>query len=200
VTSPFAPVLAGHADLPWAFREQFLLAQGGRLRLQGTMRRVWRRHRWTWPLFALLARMDILFPETGENVPATLTIHAEANRHCWRRTFAFPRRRAFDADMCWSAELGAVVERLGPADLIEMVWQVSFRPPSTIEIASLRGALRLGRWRIQLPGWLAAQARAVEVADPERDDAIAIDLTVSHPFLGPIFGYAGDFRLRRLDD
>ncbi len=164
MTSPFAPVLAGHADLPWAFREQFLLAQGGRLRLQGTMRRVWRRHRWTWPLFALLARMDILFPETGENVPATLTIHAEANRHCWRRTFAFPRRRAFDADMCWSAELGAVVERLGPADLIEMVWQVS------------------------------------EVADPERDDAIAIDLTVSHPFLGPIFGYAGDFRLRRLDD
>ena len=200
MSSPFAPALAGYTDLPAAFREQFLLPDGRPLRLEGTMRRVWRRHRWTRPLFTLLAHANILFPETGENVPATMTIDAQAGRHSWRRTFAFTRTRVFYAEMSWSAELATVVERMGPGDLIEMVWQVRFRPHSTIEIATTQAALRVAGLSVRLPSWLAVQGRAVEVAEPARDDAITVDVTVSHPLLGPIFGYAGDFRLRRIDD
>jgi hypothetical protein len=200
VSSPFAPTLGSHHDLPAAFREQFLLADGGRVRLEGSMNRIWRRHRWTWLLFVLLAQMNTLFPETGENVPATLTIYADADRHRWRRTFAFPRMRSLDSDMYWSSELSSVVERMGPMDAIEMVWQVRFSAPATIKITTVRSALRVAGRRVPLPDWLVPRVRAVEIAAPEADNKIAVDLSVTHPLLGPVFGYAGEFRLRRLDD
>jgi hypothetical protein len=199
VSSPFAPVLAGHGDLPAAFREQFLAPDGSRLRLDGTMSRVWRRRRWTRPLFAVLARMDVLFPETGEDVPATMTIDAGAGRHSWRRTFSFTRARAFDAALTWSDDAGAVVERMGPRDAIELVWAVRFHRPGTIEIETVEAALRVRGRRLRLPRLLAVHVRAVEVALPGHDDAITVDLTVSNPLLGPVFGYAGEFRLTRID-
>jgi hypothetical protein len=129
-----------------------------------------------------------------------MTIDAVADRHSWRRTFTFASVRAFDADMRWSTELATVTERMGVRNMIEMGWHVCFHPPSTIEIATQWAALRVAGRRIQLPAWLAVQVRAVEVADPECDNAVTVELTVSHDWLGPLFGYAGDFRLRRLDD
>ena len=81
--SPFSPVLADHvADLPPAFREQFLLAPEDphAVLFEGRMYRVWRRPAWLWPVFWLLARPNILFPETGTDIPATMIIRAGRDR------------------------------------------------------------------------------------------------------------------------
>jgi hypothetical protein len=81
-----------------------------------------------------------------------------------------------------------------------MVWQVRFSAPATIEITTVCSALRVAGRRVPLPDWLVPRVRAVEIATPEADNKIAVDLSVSHPLPGPVFGYAGEFRLRRLDD
>jgi hypothetical protein len=201
VTSPFAPVLAERADeLPPVFRDQFLtrLEPGSRLVLDGTMDRVWRRRRWLRPLFSLLARADLLFPETGRDVPARLVIDSTSGTsHRWRRTFDFVRTRRFDATMTYDPVLRRVVESLGR---VEIAWRVEFQPPARIEIVTGRARLRLAGFALTLPGWLTPAVHAIEDADPARTDALHVELSLGHPWLGPVFGYGGDFRLRRESD
>ena len=207
LASPFSPVLADlAASLPPAFREQFLLAPEHQhaVLFEGRMDRVWRRPAWLWPVFWLLARSNILFPETGTDVPATMTITAgrDESRHPyqrWSRTFAFTPPRHFDATMGYDLERGQVVEWFGRAGRLEVAWDVRFLPPDTIEIATRGATARLGRCRLPLPRPLCIAVQVVERAARDRDDAITIDLRFSVPLLGAVFGYSGDFQLRRVD-
>ncbi len=176
--SPFAPPLARH-QLPRAFRDQFLVP-GDRLVLEGRMDSVWRHGRWTRPLFSLLARFDMLFPETGRDVPAALEITPQADGHAWRREFRFPRRRHFDATLAWDRRLGRVVERTGP---LTMVWRVRFEPPDTLRIETERALL----------GGLSVPAPRVQAVERAlADDRIRVEVR-----MGRLFGYGGEFRLRR---
>ena len=76
---PFAPVLGSYRHrLARPLADQFLGADGRhRVRLDGTMHQIWRRHGWLRPVFTLLAWADILFPETGWDVPVSLTIEPD---------------------------------------------------------------------------------------------------------------------------
>jgi hypothetical protein len=202
--SPFAKALAGHAaELPPAFREQFLLAPEDQhaMLFEGCMDRVWHRPAWLWPVFWLLTRPNILFPETGADVPATMTIVAGRDGHGqshqrWDRTFAFRTPRRFDAIMGYDSERGQIVELFGRRELLEIAWDVRFHPPDTMEIVTHRVALRLGCRRLPIPRSFCVSVRAVERA--VRDDMITIKLRLTAPLLGTIFGYSGAFRLRRI--
>ena len=196
--SPFAAALGPcAAELPRVFREQFLLS-AGRVALEGKVQRVWRRHRWLRPLFSALARADILFPETGSEIPAVLVIEPCAAGHSWCRGFRFGRIRRFDATLAFDARADRVVELFGPRGFLGVVWEVRFCPPRRIEVWSTEALLRVGGRRIPLPRWLCVEGRAVEVATAT-GDGLRIELVVSHAWLGPVFGYDGEFRLRALD-
>lgn len=99
--------------------------------------------------------------------------------------------------MGYDQRRGHVVEWLGPAGLLMVAWRVRFQPPQTMEIATVGVAMRLGSWCVWLPRWLGVHVRAIEHADLTRDDAITIDLIVTHPLVGALFGYTGSFRIRR---
>src|SRR5262245_44842588 len=90
------------------------------LLLEGRMDRIWRRPAWLWPIFWLLSRPRILFPETGSDVPATMFIVAGRDSlgrpyQRWCRTFAFTPPRHFDARMGYDPVRGQVVEWFGPS-------------------------------------------------------------------------------------
>lgn len=198
------PVLKD-ARLPTAFQHQFLASvdEPSDTVLEGYMDRVWHRPRWLWPLLWLAARFDLLFPEVGSHVPATMLIRGERDREqrpCqhWLRTFAFPTPRHFNAIMAYDEELGRVVEFMGPGHALRIQWEVQFKPPATMHIASRACHLVLGGRAIPLATWQHPSVEAVETADLEREDTIHINLSVSHPWLGAIFGYEGTFRLQRL--
>lgn len=203
--SPFAPVLAEWgAALPVQFREQFLLAVDApyEVVLEGRMDEVWHRPAWLKPLFWLLALVDVLFPDVGRDVPAAMVISGSRDAqhypcHAWKRTFAFPTPRRFNAIMTVNPAAGCVVEQMGPGGMLEMAWEVAFQPPDQMHIQTRGCALRLGRWRLPLLSWMYPEVRAIERAVPEGSAQIHIDLTVSHPWLGAIFGYHGTFTLRR---
>lgn len=176
-------------------RRQYLLSPQDphRVRLTGRMARIWHRPRWTGPLLRLLSSWAILVPDTGSNVPAEMLVTAGRDRvgqpcHVWQRRFDFGRhQRTFTAAIVYDAERRTVVERLGPRGLVQVPWCVQVLPAGGLRIQI--DGIWLGRFRLP-------RAVGVEViATEEAVDAhgIQIELTVSHRFLGPVFGYEGRF-------
>ena len=201
--TPFSFGLEPYIEqLPLTFREQFLLAPdaGYQVKFEGQMERIWHRPRWLWPFFYALAWADMLFPEVGENVPATMVIAAGFDTNgqpyqTWQRTFEFTTPRRFNAVMAYDSTRNRVVEWMGPAKLLQITWEVAFDPPRIMRITTHKVAIRLGRWSLVVPRWASMTVHAIERA--KADDIIHINLTVSHPWLGAIFGYEGSFRMSR---
>jgi hypothetical protein len=201
--SPFASALGRQAaSLPPALRLQFLPdAELGPVVVEGRMAQVWRRPRWLWPLFRLLASADVLFPETGREIPARLVITSLSDgrgcaRQRWHRTVQFQRRRRFDATIVYDPALGRVVELTGPGEVLEFPWDVRFEPPDAVCIEAVGMRLRLGRRRLALPLACSPSVHVRQRALPDCPDGLALSLTVSLPILGPVFGYAGSVRIR----
>jgi hypothetical protein len=183
--SPFDAAL-GSSDLPALFRRQFL---DGDVVLEGVMERIWHRPPWIRPLLMLLARHDLLFPETGSNVHAALVITNGPGRQQWRRTFEFDSlTRRFDAVLLGEGD--QVIEQLGR---LHLRWVVGFERPATVHIRTAGGWVGFARRRIPLPRFLLPEVRAVEVTTGRSTLTATIEAT--HPLLGPFFGYSGTFRL-----
>lgn len=215
--SPFFPILAEVAeDLPGVLRDQYLvrLADTYRVVLEGTMDRIWHQPFWLWPFLRLLVLFDILFPEQGSNIEASMIVEGRHDKQgkgiqTWYRTFRFGRLRRFDATMAFDLRLARVVEWMGPFGVLEVVWNVTFEPPATIRIGTSGIRLRIGRCRIALPRWATVEVQASETALghrgnmgerdrlEDRSETIAVDLTVRQPWLGEIFGFTGHFQPRR---
>ncbi|NIU25893.1 DUF4166 domain-containing protein, partial [candidate division KSB1 bacterium] len=80
---------------------------------------IWHRPEWLKPFFWILSWFDMLFPETGKDIPASMAIRGGYNQrqepyHLWYRTFFFPKPRYFNAVMAFNPTADRVVERLGP--------------------------------------------------------------------------------------
>jgi len=195
-SSPFVPVLGSYRDrLARPLADQFLGAdRRHRVRLVGTMHQIWRRHGWLRPVFTLLAWADILFPETGRDVPVSLTIESNGQGgDVWRRTFAFTRERRFNATMAY--EGSDVVERLGPFGLLQVPWHLRVQSADVIQITTGETRVRLAGLRLRFPRWLRFKVGALQHARPH--GRMDLDLVVTHPRLGRIFGYSGTFTVRR---
>lgn len=207
--SPLDPVFKGHTEIPFAFAEQFFhredLPYG--MRLEGVMHRVWHRPAWLRPLFRLLGSMRILVPETGTEVPTTLTVRPGRSRmdgvyHVWDRTFAFATPVRFPTSIIYDPEIGEVVDLVGPRDALYMVWKAQFHPPDRFTLDTHSIALRIRGRKLWLPAWLwkllFGTVRFWQVADSMDGDTVRIDLLITHPLLGRIFGYEGTFRTVRI--
>jgi hypothetical protein len=158
------------------------------------MHQIWRRHGWLRPLFTMLAWADILFPETGRDVPVSLTIEPDGHGgDVWRRTFAFARERRFNATMAF--EGSSVIERLGPRGMLEVPWHLRVQSADVIQITTGETRLRIGRLRLRFPRWLRFKVGAVQRA--RSHSRMELDLVVTHPRLGRIFGYSGTFTVQR---
>lgn len=200
--SPFEAVL-DKSVLPTVFQEQFLLSveSAYTVQFEGRMNRIWHRPAWLGPVFRLLARFNILFAETGRDVAASMRIIGGRDGqhqplHRWNRTFTFTPPRYFNAVMTYDTRRKAVTEYMGPGGFIQMMWNVNFLAPDQIEISTQKCYLALGRLRVALPRFLSPSVRALETAFGE--DSIRIELTVSHSRFGPVFGYEGQFQVRRV--
>jgi small multidrug resistance pump len=203
-SSPFEPMLRGRA-MPKVFMEEFMLPLDGShdVLLEGSMDRIWSR-RWIRPVLRVMARWNVLFPETGTNIPTTMHIFAGRDRHgrlChfWNRTFTLPNAtRWIDAHLVWEPEREWVAEWMGPGGCFEMAWHVRFLPPDEIEVDARLEAFRIGPLRIPLPRLLQVDAYTVDRADPVDEDVIRCELSLTSPLLGPLCGYEGSFSVRRI--
>lgn len=199
--SPFETILAPHRDiLPPALKAQYLtpVDAGRTVHFNGTSDRVWHRPRWLWPFFWALAWFDVIFPETGVNIPATMELTSARDRYGlpyqrWNRVFAFARPRRFNAVMAWDVQRRCVAEHFTSMQLLSMVWEISFHAPARLEIVTSTCHINLGPLQIPLQRFFHPHVRVVETALD--DETIHVDLTMSHPFLGDIFGYSGTYKV-----
>lgn len=171
----------------------------------GVMERIWRRGRWTVPFLALGARRHVLFPEQGSNVPFVIENYAYVDSYgretlTFVRTFeiAPARRRRFDAAMIFNTELGGIVDYLGTHQHQAFELWPSVDQHGALRIRSGRQYRRVGRMRIRIPKVLSGAAQLYEWYDDERQ-CFGIDVRISNPWLGPLFGYRGSFTTTYLD-
>ena len=197
MNSPFENIFP-QTGFPPAFRMQYLLpVDAGQVVLfNGISDRVWHRPRWLWPFFWALSHFNILFPETGTNIPATMTLTGGrdakgAPYQRWDRVFSFARPRYFNAVMAYDAQRQRVIEFFTPTNLLSMTWEISFHAPTRIEIITSTCQLHFGARQIRLPRLLHPHVHVIENALD--DQTIQMSLTMSHPFLGEMFGYEGTY-------
>jgi hypothetical protein len=199
MNSPFETVFAG-TSLPPAFEKQYMISvDSGQMALfDGVSARVWHRPFWLWPIFWAMSPFDILFPETGTDIPATMKLTGGRDAqgqpyHNWDRTFFFAKPRYFKAVMAYDLEQQCVIEHFTPMHLLNMVWEISFTAPAHLEIVTRACRIKLGKLQITLPSLLHPHVHVIE--DAISDDTIQMSLVMSHPFLGDIFGYAGTYHV-----
>lgn len=136
------------------------------------------------PVFSLTARVGILFPEVGRDVPFTVRNALQPDGSVIAtRTFAFPHGTRIMRDTLLIHE-GRLVERAGR---LELTLDASI-VDGGMRLVSRRLHLRLGALRLPLP-----PVARVTVDERGDGDAQRVDVRVSSPFVGEIFRYAGTF-------
>lgn len=142
------------------------------------------------PVFALLARAGMAFPERGHNVPfGVRNVPSGDGTLSAVRTFVFPGRTRVIEDTM-RIEDGRLIDAVGRRRRLEIELDVS-AIDGKLRMTSTRLWLRCGSARIPLPRFVTIELEE-SVAAPERR-AQRVDLRMRMPLLGDVFGYAGEF-------
>jgi hypothetical protein len=207
--TPLGKVFEGHeADIPFAFKEQFLATpdQDYDIVLRGVMHKIWHRPRWLKPLFYLLGKMGILVPKTGENIPTTLAVIPGFTRdgdayHEWNRTLAFQNPIEFNTTVIYDRKKQNIADLVGPGKFLHMVWDGKFIPPYRFTLDTIVNGFRIRGKVIYLPKWfwylLFGRVKFIQQAHGQDKNLVDVDLRIIHPILGEVFGYQGTFQTRR---
>jgi hypothetical protein len=152
------------------------------------------------PALYVMPARDLLFPETGTDVPFTVTTVAYRldgyEAMTTRRTFEFgDRERRFDSVTVWDHEHDRLLDFLGRGGLIAS----ELRPrveDGALVVGGGRQWARVGSRYLPLPGPLAAD---VEVRDryDESEAHYHVLGTVKNALAGGIFRYRGTFTQER---
>ncbi|MEU7886372.1 DUF4166 domain-containing protein [Microbispora bryophytorum] len=164
----------------------------------GVMEHVWHA-KFTRPFLALGGTRNILVPAQGRQVPFTIENYPYVDTYgretvSFVRTFDLPGRpRRFDAQMVHDPAKG-IVDYLGSHQhlAVDLDLQVDERGGLVIQSGGFR--LHEGRLSCRLPALVTGTAVVRESYDDEAGE-FRIGVTVSHPRLGPMFGYWGAFQV-----
>ncbi|MEH3032913.1 MAG: DUF4166 domain-containing protein [Aeromicrobium erythreum] len=171
----------------------------------GTMDRVWRGRAVVAPFLRLGTRRNLLFPETGRDVPFTIENYPYRDDH-GRETVTFVRtfevrpgrRRRFDATMVLDPERRVVVDYLGTHQHVAADLELSVDERGGLRIDSHVMRIHEGPLSGRMPSWVCGRASVREHWD---DDAgcFRIAVAVHHGVVGPVFGYHGRFTAHYVD-
>ncbi|MCC7372954.1 MAG: DUF4166 domain-containing protein [Chloroflexi bacterium] len=168
----------------------------------GAMERLWHGRPYTLPFLYLGAWRSIMLPEQGRNVPFTIENYAYRDTFgretvTWVRTFRTRRVRRFDAYMIYSQERGLIVDYLGTHQHLAVDIHLSVDPGGGLRLRS--GAQRFyeGPLAFSFPMLFSGYADVHEWFD-DLTGRFRIEVNVSNPVWGPLFGYRGSFSVEWL--
>ncbi|WPF81976.1 DUF4166 domain-containing protein [Sanguibacter sp. 4.1] len=201
-TSVFAQALGSDVErLHPQMRRRFGLTPDGENACvgRGVMDSVWRGPLVTVPFLWFGAWRNILVPRTGKGVPFTIENYCYVDglgrdTTTFVRTFEFPRHRRsrFDATMVYDPASGRVLDYLGTHQHLAVDLDLEVDERGGLLLRS--GAQRFyeGPVGFSFPMAASGTAELHEHYD-DQTERFRIDLTVSNPVMGPIFGYRGSF-------
>lgn len=163
----------------------------------GVMERLWHGRFYTLPFLYVGAWRSIMLPEQGERVPFTIENYAYRDRFgretvTWVRTFQTRRRRRFDAYMVYSQQRRRIVDYLGSHQHLAVDIAISADPTGGLRLRS--GAQRFyeGKLAFRFPMLFSGYADVCEWFD-DASGRFQIEVRVTNPTWGPLFGYRGSF-------
>mgnify|MGYP001557194075 CR=1 FL=1 len=158
------------------------------------------RRRWLWPLFAVFAGQQILFPEYGRDVPFDVVNLPDGEMLHATRVFRFAGRSGRRRDRVIVDEMrvidGALHDFLGKDGRLEVALRLSVSDDA-LAMVSTGVWLWFGSRRVRLPALLSAR---VMLTERWEDDHQRVSVALRHPLLGEIFAYRGTFDYRWVKD
>jgi hypothetical protein len=164
---------------------------------RGVMTNIWHGRFYTVPFLYLGAWRRIMVPDSAHDVPFTIENYAyrdsfDRETVTWVRSFSLPRPRRFDATMIYSEERGRIVDYLGTHQHLAVDIDLSVDERGGMRLRS--GAQRFyeGIVGFRFPMIFSGVADVREWFDDD-SQRYRIDVSVSNPAWGPLFGYDGWF-------
>lgn len=180
-------------------QERFALTSAsGRAAIgRGTMDELWRGRFYTLPFLYLGTWRNIMFPERGSNVPFKIENWAYRDSFgretvTWLRTFHTARTRRFDAYMIYSQARGRIVDYLGTHQHLAVDLELSVEERGGLRLRSGDQRFYEGLIAFRFPLCFSGVAEVCEWFD-DSDGRYRIDVAVTNPVWGPLFGYRGSF-------
>src|SRR3981081_2020465 len=169
---------------------------------RGVMDEVWRGLPYTLPFLYVGTWRRIMFPETGRNIPFTIENYAFVDNFgretvTWVRSFESRRQRRFDASMIHSEERGCIVDYLGSHEHLAVDIELSVDEEGGLRLRSGEQRFYEGRIAFRFPKQFSGIADVVEWLD-DADRRFDVDVRVSNPRWGALFGYRGSFEVEFL--
>jgi hypothetical protein len=141
----------------------------------------------------LSTRSDLLFPETGEDIPFILENRVWEKpdgivQMDWGRHFTFRGRIRRFRDVMAHREGACILNTLGRGGQLEVELWPEIRD-GALHLTSGRQWFRILGLRLPIPRWLAGEARIREWALDER--TLGIQVEIWNPVVGLLFAYEG---------
>ena len=164
---------------------------------RGIMDRVWHGRFYTLPFLYVGTWRRIMFPEYGERVPFTIENYAYRDAFgretvTWLRTFETRRPRRFDAYMIHSAARGRIVDYLGTHQHLAVDIDITVDERGGLRLRSGEQRFYEGPLAFRFPMLFSGVADVCEWYD-DAVQKFRIDVNVTNPTWGPLFGYSGSF-------
>lgn len=165
----------------------------------GVMERI-RNAGWhTLPFLYLGTSRNIMFPETGRDIPFTIENYGYKDTFgretvSWNRKFYFGSKvRRFDATMIYNEAQHRIVDYLGSRQHLAVDIDIRVNDDKSITILSGNQRFYEGRIAFRYPGLFSGNAEVQESYD-ESLDRFNIQVAVRNKTFGTLFGYKGYFK------
>jgi hypothetical protein len=164
---------------------------------RGVMDEIWHGPAYVVPFLYLGSWRRILFPDRATDVPFTIENYAYVDRFgretvTWNRTFRLKTVRRFDATFIYSERRGSLVDYLGTHQHLAADISVTADDRGGMRLRSGPTRLYEGHVALRLPRILTGFADVREWYD-DALQRFQIEVNVSNPLCGPLFGYRGWF-------
>jgi hypothetical protein len=164
----------------------------------GVMEELWRGRAHTAPFLRVGTWRNIMFPDSARDVAFTVENYAYVDRFgretvTWIRTFQFRRRpRRFDASMIYSDRRGRIVDYLGNRQHLAVDIDLAVDQQGGLRLRSGEQRFYEGPIAFRFPMALSGCADVREWY-AEEEERYRIDVAVTNPRWGRLFGYRGWF-------
>lgn len=171
----------------------------------GTMHEVRHGPWWTVPFLMFGTFRNIMFPESGRDVPFQIDNYAYTDSY-GRETVTFVRtmhvrkgrRRRFDATMIYSPTQGKIIDYLGTHQHLAVDLDLSVTDDGGLRLISGAQRFHEGPITFRFPMLFSGVAHLTEKFDDERG-VFVIEMEVRNRLLGFLFGYRGEFTCTYID-
>jgi hypothetical protein len=145
------------------------------------------------PYLTLLRLVGALVNRSGRLIPTVVEKTVVKDRQYWRRTITYHDGKVayFNSFWVWAGG-NQVIEFVNPVLGLQMAVHVE---NGELHYHGVRFVAKLGRLLLPIPEWLVlGHTTIIEKAVDETH--FAMDFRLTHPLLGQVFRYSGEFEAR----